>query len=68
MDSIISGALKMFDSGSEQTVKEDEFKKLLSEVLGRIMLHLEGSPVSVAVNHVVHEQLSPSSTFLQPSP
>ncbi|GFP85957.1 hypothetical protein PHJA_000739500 [Phtheirospermum japonicum] len=46
MDTIMSEALKMFDAGDGKTVKEDEFKKLLTEVLGSIMLQLEGNPVS----------------------
>ncbi|KAK6136665.1 hypothetical protein DH2020_029609 [Rehmannia glutinosa] len=50
MDKIMTEALKMFDAGDGKTVKEDEFKKLLTEVLGSIMLQLEGNPVSVSIN------------------
>lgn len=60
-------AIKMFDGGDGRTVKEDEFKKLMTEVLGSIMLQLEGNPVSIAINSVVHEPLGSSSTLLQPS-
>lgn len=67
MDGIMTEALKMFDAGDGKTVKEDEFKKLLTEVLGSIMLQLEGNPVSVSVNSVVHEPIASSSTLLQPS-
>ncbi|XP_051144330.1 uncharacterized protein LOC127260592 [Andrographis paniculata] len=67
MDTIMNEALKMAESGNGKTVKEDEFKKLLTEVLGSIMLQLEGSPVSVSINSVVHEPLASSSTLLQPS-
>lgn len=67
MDSIVAEALKMFDAGDGKTVKEDEFKKLLTEVLGSIMLQLEGNPVSISINSVVHEPLASSSTLLQPS-
>ncbi|MCI56465.1 calcium-binding EF-hand family protein, partial [Trifolium medium] len=49
-------------------VKEDEFKKILTEILGSIMLQLEGNPISVSSNSVVHEPLGSSSTLLQPSP
>ncbi|KAG8368157.1 hypothetical protein BUALT_Bualt15G0015800 [Buddleja alternifolia] len=66
MDNIMNEALKMFDAGDGKMVKEDEFKKLLTEVLGSIMLQLEGSPVSVSINSVVHEPLATSSTLLQP--
>ncbi|KAI3446197.1 hypothetical protein Pfo_002862 [Paulownia fortunei] len=67
MDNIMTEALKMFDAGDGKTVKEDEFKKLLAEVLGSIMLQLEGNPVSVSINSVVHEPLASSSTLLPPS-
>ncbi|KAI3447972.1 hypothetical protein Pfo_004637 [Paulownia fortunei] len=67
MDDIITEALKMVDAGDGKMVKEDEFKKLLTEVLGSIMLQLEGNPVSVSINSVVHEPLASSSTLLQPS-
>lgn len=68
MDTMVNEALKMFDGGDGKTVKEDEFKKLLTEVLGSIMLQLEGNPVSISINSVVHEPLASSSTLLQPAP
>ncbi|KAL1554370.1 hypothetical protein AAHA92_14936 [Salvia divinorum] len=67
MDNIATEAIKMFGGGDGKTVKEDEFKKLLTEVLGSIMLQLEGNPVSISINSVVHEPLASSSTLLQPS-
>lgn len=67
MDSIIVEALKMFDAADGKAVKEDEFKKLIAEVLGSIMLQLEGNPIAVSVNSVVHEPVASSSTLLQPS-
>ncbi|KAL3613998.1 hypothetical protein CASFOL_042072 [Castilleja foliolosa] len=67
MDTIMSEALKMFDSGDGKKVKEDKFKKLITEVLGNIMLRLEGKPVLVSINSVVHEPIASSSTLLQPS-
>ncbi|KAL7156517.1 hypothetical protein ABFS83_02G015700 [Erythranthe nasuta] len=67
MDSIMTEALKMFDAGDGKAVKEEEFKKLLREVIGSIMLQLEGNPVSVSINSVVHEPVASSSTLLQPS-
>ncbi|KAL0365599.1 UNVERIFIED_CONTAM: hypothetical protein Sangu_0657500 [Sesamum angustifolium] len=66
MDDIMNEAIKMFDAGDSKTVKEDEFKKLLTEILGSIMLQLEGNPVSVSINSVVHEPIASSSTLLQP--
>ncbi|CAA0827694.1 Calcium-binding EF-hand family protein [Striga hermonthica] len=67
MDKIMTEALKMFDAGDKKTVKAEEFKKLLTEVLGSIMLQLQGNPISVSINSVVHEPLASSSTLLQPS-
>lgn len=67
MDEIATEALKKADSGDGKMVKEDEFRKLVDEVLGSIMLQLEGNPVSASINSVVHEPLASSSTLLQPS-
>lgn len=67
MDNIVTEAIKLFGGEDGKSVKEDEFKKLLTEVLGSIMLQLEGNPVSISINSVVHEPLASSSTLLQPS-
>lgn len=67
MDQIIGESCKMFDMDDGKLVKEDEFKKLLTELLGSIMLQLEGNPISVSTNSVVHEPLTSASTLLQPS-
>ncbi|KAG9144243.1 hypothetical protein Leryth_023044 [Lithospermum erythrorhizon] len=60
MDEITIGVLKAFDADEEKMVKEDEFKKLLTEILRSIMIQLEGDPISVSTNSVVHESLSAS--------
>ncbi|KAA8536024.1 hypothetical protein F0562_028502 [Nyssa sinensis] len=67
MDKVITDAFKMFDADGGKIIKEDEFKKMLTEILGIIMLQLEGNPISVSTNSVVHEPLASSSTLLQPS-
>ncbi|TKY75464.1 receptor expression-enhancing protein 1/2/3/4 [Spatholobus suberectus] len=67
MDKVINEAFKMVNADDTKTVKEDEFKKILTEILGSIMLQLEGNPISVSSNSVVHEPLGSSSTLLQPS-
>ena len=56
----------MVNADEAKMLKEDEFKKILTEILGSIMLQLEGNPLSVSSNSVVHEPLG-SSTLLQPS-
>ncbi|XP_004230924.1 uncharacterized protein [Solanum lycopersicum] len=66
MDKVIQEVCKMLDADDGKMVKEEEFKKLLTEILGSMMLQLEGKPVSVSTNSVVHEPLASSSTLLQP--
>ncbi|PNY09524.1 calcium-binding EF-hand protein [Trifolium pratense] len=68
MDKVIGEVFKMVSADDAKLVKEDEFKKILTEILGSIMLQLEGNPISVSSNSVVHEPLGSSSTLLQPSP
>lgn len=48
-------------------IKEDEFKKVLSDILESIMLQLEESPMVVSSDSGVHGPLSSSSTLLHPS-
>ncbi|PSS29489.1 Secretagogin like [Actinidia chinensis var. chinensis] len=67
MDKVIGDVFKMLDADDGKVVKEDEFKKMLAEILGSIMLQLESNPVSVSTNSVVHEPLASASTLLQPS-
>lgn len=67
MDKVAADAFNMITADDGKMVKEDEFKKLLAEILGSIMLQLEGNPISVSSNSVVHEPLASSSTLLQPS-
>ncbi|RVW36664.1 hypothetical protein CK203_104647 [Vitis vinifera] len=66
MDKVVTDVFNMVNADDGKVVKEDEFKKLLTEILGSIMLQLEGSPISVSSNSVVHEPLT-SSTLLSPS-
>ncbi|CAI9104680.1 OLC1v1003404C1 [Oldenlandia corymbosa var. corymbosa] len=66
MDKIINDALKMLNADDGKLVKEEEFKKLLTELLGSVMLQLEGNPISVSTNTVVHEPLASASTLLEP--
>lgn len=68
MDKVIGEVFKMVSADDAKLVKEDEFKKILTEILGSLMLQLEGNPISVSSNSVVHEPLGSSSTLLQPSP
>ncbi|KAL4572909.1 hypothetical protein LXL04_019697 [Taraxacum kok-saghyz] len=66
MDEVISESCKMLEMDDGKLVKEDEFKKILTELLGSIMMQLEGNPIAVSTNSVVHEPLASASTLLQP--
>ncbi|XP_021753151.1 uncharacterized protein LOC110718598 isoform X1 [Chenopodium quinoa] len=65
MDKVTDEVFKMVDADDGKLVKEEEFKKLLLEILGSMMLQLEGNPVSVSTNSVVHEPLADPTSFLQ---
>ncbi|KAE9593421.1 hypothetical protein Lal_00029293 [Lupinus albus] len=67
MDKVIGEVCKVINVDDGKVVKEDEFKKILTEILGSIMLQLEGNPISVSSDSVVHEPLGSASTLLQPS-
>ncbi|GAV60296.1 EF_hand_4 domain-containing protein [Cephalotus follicularis] len=67
MDKVVGDVLIMMNVDDGKLVKEEEFKKILTEIMGIIMLQLEGNPISVSTNSVVHEPLTSSSTLLQPS-
>lgn len=58
----------MMNADDGKLLKEDEFKKILTEILGTIMLQLEGNPISIYSNSVVHEPLATSSTILLAQP
>ncbi|CAH9057234.1 unnamed protein product [Cuscuta europaea] len=66
MDKIIDETLKMLDGDDGKMVKEEEFKKLLREILGGLMMRLEGNAISVSTNSVVHEPIASASTLLDP--
>ncbi|KAM1003103.1 hypothetical protein ACFX13_003504 [Malus domestica] len=68
MDKVVQDVFNMVNADDGKLLKEDEFKKLLTEILGSIMLQLEGNLISVHSNSVVHEPLTSSSTLLQPAP
>ncbi|EEF28347.1 uncharacterized protein LOC8258929 [Ricinus communis] len=67
IDKVVGELFTMMNADDGKPVKEDEFKKMLTEILGSIMLQLEGNPIPVSTNSVVHEPLASSSTLLQPT-
>ncbi|KAL5223647.1 hypothetical protein ABZP36_010286 [Zizania latifolia] len=68
VDAVVNEAFKMAKADDGKAVDESEFKKLLTEILGAVMLQLDGNPTSVSTNSVIHEPMSTSSTLLSPSP
>lgn len=64
VDTIVNEAFKMVSADDGKILNEDEFKKIMTEILGSIMLQLEGNPVFVSSNSVVHE--ASSSSILSP--
>ncbi|KAK9677597.1 hypothetical protein RND81_11G154400 [Saponaria officinalis] len=64
MDKVMNNVFEMVEAKDGKLVKEEEFKKLLLEILGSLMLQLEGNPVSVSANSVVHEPLADTSSVL----
>ncbi|THU66405.1 hypothetical protein C4D60_Mb05t13800 [Musa balbisiana] len=64
VDVIINEAIGMVKGDDGKIVEEAGFKRTLTEILGSIMLQLEGNPVFVSTNSVVHEPLAASSTIL----
>lgn len=68
VDAVVNEAFKTAKADDLKAVDEAEFKKLLTEILGAIMLQLDGNPIAVSTNTVVHEPMSTSSTLLSPTP
>ncbi|KAJ6822642.1 uncharacterized protein M6B38_386460 [Iris pallida] len=64
VDTIVNEAFKMVSADDGKILNEDEFKKIMTEILGSIMLQLEGNSVFVSSNSVVHE--AASSSILSP--
>ncbi|KAI3844852.1 hypothetical protein MKW92_048532 [Papaver armeniacum] len=63
MDNIVNEVVKMVGADDGKIVPEEEFKKLMLEIVGSIMLQLEGNTISVSSNSVVHEPLATASTL-----
>ncbi|CAA2965256.1 2 calcium sensor [Olea europaea subsp. europaea] len=66
IDHVTTEALKMFEVNEQKMVNEEEFKKLLTQVLETVVQHLEANPISVSVNSIVHEPHASSSTSSSP--
>uniref|UniRef100_J3LM13 EF-hand domain-containing protein n=1 Tax=Oryza brachyantha TaxID=4533 RepID=J3LM13_ORYBR len=67
VDAVVNEALKMVNADDRMTVDEAAFKKLLTDVLGAVMMQLNEHPIFVSTSSVVHEPLFSSSTLLSKS-
>lgn len=68
VDAVVNEAFKMANADDGKAVDEAEFKKLLTGILGAVMLQLDGSAIAVSTNTVLHEPMSTSSTLLSRAP
>jgi len=53
LDSVVNEACKMIDDDTNGRVDRPGFDKCMLEVLGGVMLQLEGKPIAVASSAVV---------------
>ncbi|XP_049931853.1 uncharacterized protein LOC116248421 [Nymphaea colorata] len=65
MDAATAQVFEMVKAGEESTLDQEEFNKLIIEILTHLMLKLEGNPVTVSSNAVVNEPIT--STLVAPS-
>ncbi|KAE8719110.1 putative aquaporin PIP2-6-like [Hibiscus syriacus] len=66
IDEVVADVFGTIRADEGKTVKEDELKKLVTEMLWNIMQRLEENPIAVSSSCVVHEPLESSSSILQP--
>lgn len=64
MDRVVSEIFKMVKADEGGVLKQDEFNQLVLEILGSLMLQLEGNPISVSSNAVVKSDQSDQPNFL----
>ncbi|PKU77201.1 uncharacterized protein LOC110107641 isoform X1 [Dendrobium catenatum] len=65
VDTIVNEIFKLVDE--KEISQLEQFKKIMTDILGNIMLQLEGNPISISSNSVVHEPLTSPSTVLPSS-
>ena len=53
MDNVVNEAFKMIDEDATGRVDKDQFNKCMLEVLGALMLQLEGKPIGVKSSAVI---------------
>eukprot|EP01018_Ginkgo_biloba_P039391 Gb_01411 [translate_table: standard] len=65
MDRVVSEIFKMVEADEDRVLNQKEFNKLMLEILGSIILQLQGNPISVSSNAVVTD--NPADTGFLPS-
>ncbi|KAL6645917.1 hypothetical protein ACP70R_017525 [Stipagrostis hirtigluma subsp. patula] len=68
VDAVVNEAIKKANADDGKSVDESEFKKLLTDILGAVMLQLNNAPIIVSTNTVLHEPLAASSILTTSSP
>lgn len=64
IDGVVSEIFKMVEADEGGVLKQNEFNKLLLQILGSLMLQLEGNPITVSSNALVKSQNDDSDNFL----
>lgn len=65
MDRVVAEIFKMVEADEGGVLKQNEFNKLVLEILGSLMLQLEGNPILVSSNAAVKPVVeSDKSDFL----
>lgn len=65
VDAIVNEVLADVNTSDENIMHEEEFKKIMTEILESLVQHLEGNNIHLVSNSVIHEPLattSPSSS------
>ncbi|XP_020596674.1 uncharacterized protein LOC110036543 [Phalaenopsis equestris] len=65
IDKIVDEAFGLVDQ--KKILQPEQLKKMMTDILGSLMLQLEGNPISISSDSVVHEPLTSPSTVFSPS-
>ncbi|KAL0928333.1 hypothetical protein M5K25_000208 [Dendrobium thyrsiflorum] len=65
VDTIVNEIFNLVDE--KEISQLEQFKKIMTDILGNLMLQMEGNPISISSNSVVHEPLTSPSTVLPSS-
>jgi len=63
MDRLVSEIFKMVEADEGGVLKQNEFNKLVLEILGSLMLQLQGNPITVFLNGLYLLNVQEQSPF-----